>query len=120
MSQPGGNFLANLPLLDGKNWDRWCVKMKAIMGFQEVAEIVENGYPALTEGATEQQRDLHKENKKKDCKAMVLLHQCVDEAHFEKISASKTSQEAWQILEKCNEGAAQLKKGPIANHATPV
>jgi len=39
-----------------------------------------------------------------------LLHQCVDAMHFEKIAGVATSKEAWQILEKCNEGVEQLKK----------
>ena len=30
--------------------------------------------------------------------------------HFEKIAGVATSKEAWQILEKCNEGVEQLKK----------
>lgn len=84
--------------------------MQALMGHQEVSEVVENGFPGLAEGATEAQRATHKENKRKDCKAMCILHQCVDDAHFEKTVAAKYSLEAWQILVKCNEGAEQLKK----------
>ncbi|XP_057459178.1 uncharacterized protein LOC130749832 [Lotus japonicus] len=105
-----GNFPANLPVLDGKNWDRWRIQMKVIMGFQEVIDIVENGYPGLPKEPTDAQRKAHQENKKKDCKALFLLHQCVDVAHFEKISGAANSSEAWKILEKINEGAEQLKK----------
>ncbi|XP_019459979.1 PREDICTED: uncharacterized protein LOC109359743 [Lupinus angustifolius] len=110
MGQNKGNFPANLPVLNGKNWNRWRVQMKALMEYQDVDEIVEQGFPILAEGATEEQRKGHKENKKKNCKAMFLLHQCVDEAHFEKISGAPNSKEAWQILEACNQGAEQLKK----------
>ena len=39
-----------------------------------------------------------------------MIHQCVDDSHFEKITGVVTSQEAWKILEKCKEGAEQLKK----------
>ena len=84
--------------------------MKAFLGYQEVAKIVEKGYPTLTEDSTDAQKALHKENKKKDRKATFPIHQCVDEAHFEKIAGTATSQEVWKILEKCNEGAKQLKK----------
>ncbi|XP_019455103.1 PREDICTED: uncharacterized protein LOC109356227 [Lupinus angustifolius] len=80
------------------------------MGYQEVDEIVEQGFQPLSEGGTKEQRRMHKENKKKDCKAMFLLHQCVDEAHFEKISGAENSKEAWLILEACNQGVKQLKK----------
>ncbi|XP_019447323.1 PREDICTED: uncharacterized protein LOC109350551 [Lupinus angustifolius] len=110
MGPSGSNFPANLPILDGKNWNRWKVQMKAIMGYQEVDEIVEQGYSTIDEGAPDEQRRIHKENKRKDCKAMFLLHQCVDEAHFEKISGASNSKEAWMILEACNQGAEQLKK----------
>ncbi|XP_019455196.1 PREDICTED: uncharacterized protein LOC109356328 [Lupinus angustifolius] len=110
MGTSGTNFPANLPILDGKNWNRWKVQMKVIMGYQEVDEIVEQGYSILDEGASDEQRRIHKENKKKDCKAMFLLHQCVDEAHFEKISGATNSKEAWWILEAYNQGAEQLRK----------
>ncbi|XP_057432268.1 secreted RxLR effector protein 161-like [Lotus japonicus] len=40
---------ANIPVLNGKNWNRWNVQMKAIMGFQEVLEIVENEFSDLSE-----------------------------------------------------------------------
>nr|KYP33866.1 hypothetical protein KK1_045246 [Cajanus cajan] len=86
------------------------MQMKAILGYQEVAEIVEEGYPTLIKDSTDAQKAFHRENKRKDCKATFLIHQCVDEAHFEKIAGAATSQEAWKILEKCSEGAEQLKK----------
>ncbi|XP_019436003.1 PREDICTED: uncharacterized protein LOC109342481 [Lupinus angustifolius] len=110
MSHQTNSFPANLPILDGKNWSRWNIQMKAIMGFQELEEIVEEGYPEIDEASTEQQRIAYKENRKRDCKAMCLIHQCVDEAHFEKIAAARSSHEAWQILQKSNKGAEQLKK----------
>ncbi|XP_019435710.1 PREDICTED: uncharacterized protein LOC109342107 [Lupinus angustifolius] len=104
------SFPANLPSLDGKNWNRLRVQMSAIMGFQEVIEIVEDGLPALTDSSSEAQRTRYKETKKKYYKAIFLLHQRVDEAHFEKISKARSAKEAWEVVEKCNEGAEQLKK----------
>ena len=69
MGPIGANLSANLPILNGKNWDQWRVQMKMILGYQEVTEIVEEGYPMLTKDSTDAQKVLHKENKKKDCKA---------------------------------------------------
>src|ERR1044072_5039967 len=99
-----------IPILDGKNWSRWCIQLKVILGYQDVLEIVEEGFPELGAAATAAERSTFKENKKKDCKAMYILHQCVDEAHFEKIASAKTAHEAWQLLETANEGAAKVKK----------
>ncbi|XP_019432950.1 PREDICTED: uncharacterized protein LOC109339875 [Lupinus angustifolius] len=110
MGHTSTSFPASLPVLDEKNWNRWNIQMRAIMGFQEIAEIVEFSYPQLEADPSEQERVAYRENKRKDCKAMCLLHQCVDEAHFEKIASAQTSQEAWLILKKCNKGAKLLKK----------
>ncbi|XP_019441534.1 PREDICTED: uncharacterized protein LOC109346408 [Lupinus angustifolius] len=103
-------FPNNLPILDGNNWNKWRIQMLVIMGFQEVSEIVEDGIPDTADLTTEVQRVLYKESKMKDCQAMFLLHQCVDEAHFKKIAKARSAKEAWEILEKRNEGAEQLKK----------
>ncbi|CAL0324953.1 unnamed protein product [Lupinus luteus] len=99
MAPSGATFPATLPILDGKNWNRWKVQMKAILGYQEVDEIIEIDYSNLEEEATDEQKRVYKENKKKDCKALCLLHQCVDEVHFEKIFAATNSKEAWMIPE---------------------
>ena len=57
----------NLPMFDGKGYEDWCMKMDAILGFQELDEM-------------------HRENKRLDCKARVLLNQCVSAKVFQKIS----------------------------------
>src|ERR1044072_8164988 len=101
---------SNLPVLDGKNWSRWVIQMKVVLGYQEVLEIVTDGFPVLSEASTAAERTAFKENKKKDCKAMFILHQCVDDVHFEKIAAASSSHEAWEILETSNEGAAKVRK----------
>lgn len=76
-----GNFSANLLILDGKNWEKWCVKMGVIFGFQDVHYHVKNGIPKEVEGATDVQTAAHKEMKKKDCKTLFLIP-CVDDANF--------------------------------------
>jgi len=45
--------------------------MKAIFGYQNVAEIVEECYPKYF---TTAQKTLNKENKRKDCKTTFLIH----------------------------------------------
>ncbi|XP_019455666.1 PREDICTED: uncharacterized protein LOC109356652 [Lupinus angustifolius] len=72
----------------------------AIMGFQEVSEIVEDGIPDLAYLTVEAQRVLYKESKKKYCKAIFLLHQCVYESHFKKISEMKSSERIAQIINR--------------------
>ncbi|RDY02784.1 hypothetical protein CR513_13714, partial [Mucuna pruriens] len=40
---------------------------------------------------------------------MFLLHQCVDATHFEKIAATNTAKEIWDILEKGYTGGEKVK-----------
>ncbi|CAH9091124.1 unnamed protein product [Cuscuta epithymum] len=111
MSSSSG-FLGNLPVLDAKNWDRWCIQMKVIFGYQEVLDVVENEISSLKENPSEAERKEYREAKKRDCKALFLLHQAVDDVHFQKISMAKTAHEVWKILEQCHSGgdkACQLE-----------
>lgn len=74
--------------------------MKVLFGFQEVIDVIENGFQPLVQGASDAQKATHKEMKKQDSKAMFILHQCVDDIHFEKIGNETTSKEAWDIIVK--------------------
>ncbi|RDX58601.1 hypothetical protein CR513_62070, partial [Mucuna pruriens] len=67
----------NLPVFDGKGYEDWCVKMDAILEFQELDEIVKDGFQEPSKNASAEQKETHRENKRLDCKAQVLLHQCV-------------------------------------------
>ncbi|XP_057423633.1 uncharacterized protein LOC130717434 [Lotus japonicus] len=105
-----GNIPANLPIFDGKNWDQWCSKMRVIFNFQEVGDYVDGGYAQLGENPTEAQRTAHKAAKKNDQKALFYIHQCVNSKVFDKISESKTSKEAWDLLTKYYGGDSKVKK----------
>jgi len=106
-----GNISAHLPILDGKkNGDRWVKQMKVIFGFQDVLEIVSNGIESLPENPTDVQRNAHKEAKKKDCKALFHIHQCVDNKVLEKIADSNSSKEAWDTRVKYFSGDDKVKK----------
>lgn len=106
-----GNIAVRLPILDGKkNWDRWVKQMKVIFGFQDVLEIVSNGFEVLQENPTDVQRNAHKEAKKKDCKPLSYIHQCVDNKVFKKIADSDSSKKAWDTLVKYFSGDDKVKK----------
>lgn len=85
-------------------------EIKVILGFQDVLDIVEQGYTSIGEGVTDAQNDALKYAKKKDCKALFIIHQCVDLTNFEKIYAATTSNGAWEILEKSHGGMEKMKK----------
>lgn len=83
--------------------------MKNLFGAQDLLEIVQNGVDELAANATEVQRNAHKELKKKDCKALFLIQQSLDEGNFERISKSLSSKEAWDILSNYHEGDDKVK-----------
>ncbi|RDX87735.1 Callose synthase 10, partial [Mucuna pruriens] len=67
------------------NFEQWCIKMGVIFGFQEVLEIVKNNIQEVEVGDTKGVQE--------DCKALFLIHQCVDSTNFEKISSSNPAKE---------------------------
>jgi predicted nucleic acid-binding Zn finger protein len=105
----GNGLPNNLPILEGKNWERWSKQMKSLFGFQDTLEVVVNGVQDLVENATEAQRSAHKDLKKKDCKAMYAIQAAVDSANFDKISSAESSKAAWDILVKYYEGGEKVK-----------
>ncbi|CAJ2637099.1 unnamed protein product [Trifolium pratense] len=109
MSGGNGGLPNNLPILDGKNWERWHKQMKSLFGFQDTLEVVTTGVPALPANANAEARNNHKDMKKKDCKAMYAIQAAVDTANFDKISHAESAKQAWDILATYYEGGAQVK-----------
>ncbi|XP_017406857.2 uncharacterized protein LOC108320025 [Vigna angularis] len=105
-----GMVQGTLPVFDGKLYDDWCVKMDAILGYQEVDEVVKKGLKEPTKGDSEEVKKIYKENKKLDCKARMLIHQCVSPAIFQKISKAATAKEAWDILKEGYGNSGKIKK----------
>ena len=67
-----------IPQFNGKNYEYWSIKMKTLFCLQELWDLVENGfieqpdqkaYNALLQA----QKDILKENRKKDAKELFLI-----------------------------------------------
>ena len=84
----------NLPILSEKNYDNWCKQMKVVFRFQEMWNLVTEGVPTLGARATDEDKESNKELKKRDYKALFILHQCVDPDNFEKVGDCESSKEA--------------------------
>ena len=104
----------SLPVFDGKDYDDWIVKMEVILGFQELEEAVKIGFQDSTKLETEEQKKKSKkqskENKKIDCKAQMLLHQCFSVAIFQEISKAEFAKHIWDILEQTYGNTGRVKK----------
>ncbi|GAU50018.1 hypothetical protein TSUD_331710 [Trifolium subterraneum] len=105
-----GAFPGNLPILNGKNYDTWCKQMKVVFGFQDVWDLVQSGVEPITDTSTDVEKATFKELKKKDYKALFIIHQCVSPDNFERVGDALSSKEAWDNLEKAYGGATKVKK----------
>ncbi|KAL5805356.1 hypothetical protein ACOSQ3_032156 [Xanthoceras sorbifolium] len=94
------------------NFNNWCIHMKALLGSQNVWEIVDKGYTELENEASLNigQNDALCNIRKKDQKALTIIHQAINDGTFEKISGASTTKQAWQILENTFKGVEQVKK----------
>ncbi|TYK18362.1 Retrovirus-related Pol polyprotein from transposon TNT 1-94 [Cucumis melo var. makuwa] len=86
--------------------------MKALLGSQDVWDIVSNGYeePESDAALNQAQREALQNTRKKDQKALTIIHQAIDDNNFEKISGATTAYQAWQILENTYKGVDRVKK----------
>ncbi|KAE8683276.1 TMV resistance protein N-like [Hibiscus syriacus] len=81
-----------VPTLNNNNYDNWSIKMKALLGSQDVSKDNFEGF------------------KKRDKKALYLIYQALDDDGFEKISSASSSKEAWEKLQTSYKGSEQVKK----------
>ncbi|GAU24164.1 hypothetical protein TSUD_83990 [Trifolium subterraneum] len=78
-----GAFPGNLPILNGKNYDSWFKQMKVVFGFQDVWDLVSSGVEPITESSSDVHKATFKEQKKRDYKALFIIHQCVKKVRLQ-------------------------------------
>ncbi|GKV12660.1 hypothetical protein SLEP1_g23783 [Rubroshorea leprosula] len=108
-----GNLVSlQVPKFTKEKFDNWCIRMKAILDAHDVWEIVENGYDAPKDmsALTQAQKDQFNSIKKKDQKAVSLIHQALDEVTFEKVSNATTAKQLWEKLQAAYKGKEKAKK----------
>ena len=103
-----------IPQFNGKNYEYWSIKMKTLFCSQELWDLVENGFTEPPNQAaynvlSQAQKDLLKENKKKDAKALLLLQQAMEESIFQRIVAATRSKHAWDTLQNSYQGTSKVK-----------
>ncbi|XP_017420317.1 uncharacterized protein LOC108330340 [Vigna angularis] len=97
----------NLPVLTDKNWSRWSTQMRVLFRVQDDSSMVEGDNSMNDFRGSDDQKEILRN---KDDKALLIIHQCVDDMHFEKIQNASTTREAWEILVRCHFGGEKIRK----------
>jgi hypothetical protein len=91
------------PTFAGKNYEMWSLTMKALFRGQYVCEMVENGYVEPVDHATynaltQAKKDVLKDQRNKDGKALFYIHEAMHESILPRVASTKKAKEAWDIL----------------------
>nr|XP_048326752.1 uncharacterized protein LOC125421576 [Ziziphus jujuba var. spinosa] len=99
-----------VPLLNKSNYGNWSIKMKALLGAQDMWEIVEKGHtkPKNEDSLSQTQKDSLRNSRKRDEKSFYLIY--LDDDAFEKNSEAKLAKEAWEKLQTSYKGVDPVKK----------
>ncbi|XP_070056695.1 uncharacterized protein [Nicotiana tomentosiformis] len=66
--------------------------------------------PDNKEALPQNKKDIFTKTRKKDQQALTLIHQCLDDVMFEKVTDATTSKEAWRILQISLQGVDKVRK----------
>lgn len=115
-----GTSLTNpqLPQFNEKNHEYREIMMRALFSSQDIWELVENGYREPIDATTLAtltvvERNVLKENRKNDSKALFYLFQSVYESIFPSIPATAKSKEVRYILKITYQGMEKVKTTKI-------
>jgi hypothetical protein len=87
------------PTFTDKNYKMWSLIMKALFRGQDVWELFENGYVELVDQATynsltEVEKDVLKDQRKKDGKVFFYIHQAMHETILPRVASTNQDKEA--------------------------
>lgn len=94
----GGNGLPNThPIFDGNNWERCRKQMKAFFDYKGILKVVTNGVQELITNENKAQKNVHKEDKKKDYKVIHSIQATTDVVSFDKFSHVENTKKVCHI-----------------------
>ncbi|XP_075488040.1 uncharacterized protein LOC142527188 [Primulina tabacum] len=105
-------FQTQIPKLLGKNYEHWKIQMEVLFGYQEILDIIKEGFtePDNVETLSKDDQSILQENRKKDRKALLIIFQAVDSNNFEKTATAKTAKDAWDTLLRSYKGVEKVQK----------
>jgi hypothetical protein len=101
------------PILLGKNYEFWSLRMKSLLQAQEIWDPVDLGYveldPTDLSAMTNQQRTDEATQKNRENKGKFWIENSMDDSIFSKITGAGTSKQAWDILKSAYQGNDKVK-----------
>lgn len=87
---------------NGENYNYWAITMKTLFYSQDILNLVENWFQKLVDtttynALTQAERDLLRDNTRKDYKTLFYIFQVVHESIFPKIAETTNSKKSWDI-----------------------
>jgi hypothetical protein len=96
------------PILLGKNYEFWSLRMRSFLQAQECWDLVDLGYvepdPTDIVAMTNQQRTAEAKQRNKENKAKLWIQNSVDDSIFSKSKGVVTSKQAWDIPKSAYQG----------------
>ncbi|XP_074363771.1 uncharacterized protein LOC141705700 [Apium graveolens] len=101
-----------MPKFTKDNYENWCIRMKAIIGANDVWEIMEKGLevPENEANLNQVQKDQLQAQRKNDQKAIMIIHQCLDDSMLQKVTSAITSKKVWDTLKSSFSGDIKVKR----------
>ena len=106
------------PIFTGKNYEYWSLTMKDLFRGQDVQEIVQHGYAELENqvaynNITQYYKDVLREQRKKDGKALFYIQQAMHESILPRVAVEITAMQAWDTLETSYQGLDKVKTSKL-------
>ena len=92
------------PIFTGKNHEYWSLTKKALFRGQDVQEIVQHGYAEPTymttyNNLTQAEKDVLREQRKKEGKTQFYIHQAMHESTLPRVEEKNSTKKEWDTLE---------------------
>ena len=120
MASTYGSHISSLqtPIFSGNNYEYWSLTMKALFRGQDVWGIVLNGYVEPTDQMTynnliQAEKDTLREQRKKDVKHLLYIHQGMHESTLPRVAAESTAKHPWDTLETSYQGLDKVKTSKL-------
>ena len=102
----------------GNNYEYLSLTMKDFFRGQDVWDIVQNGYAKPTYQATynnlsQAKKDIIREQRKKDGKALFYIHQAMHESMLPRVAIAITAKQAWDTLWIAYQGLDKVKTSKL-------